>query len=119
MTTTELPKTIWLQWHGDSDECETGPVAESDVTHSREKIFPRDVEYVAAGKVDPDLVSLRIASLIADKAMIISSANRDLACYGEWRTDYNAWHEQAESELQALFSQADAIRLPDINPPNQ
>jgi hypothetical protein len=40
--------------------------------------------------------------------MIVASANRDLTCYGEWRTDYNAWHEQTDAELQALFSQANA-----------
>lgn len=54
---------------------------------------------------DP-LLALRIQSLIADKGMIVASANRDLTCYGEWRTDYNAWHEQADAEIQALFSQA-------------
>ena len=56
---------------------------------------------------DP-LLALRIQSLIADKGMIVASANRDLTCYGEWRTDYNAWHEQADAEIQALFSQANA-----------
>ena len=57
-----------------------------------------------------DLLALRIQSLIADKGMIVASANRDLTCYGEWRTDYNAWHEQTDAEIQALFSQANAER---------
>jgi hypothetical protein len=54
------------------------------------------------------LLALRIQSLIADKGMIVASANRDLACYGEWRTDYNAWHEQTDAEIQSLFSQANS-----------
>ena len=58
-----------------------------------------------------DLLALRIQSLIADKGMIVASANRDLTCYGEWRTDYNAWHEQTDAEIQALFSQANAKDL--------
>lgn len=53
-----------------------------------------------------DLLSLRMQSLIADKGMIVASANRDLTCYGEWRTDYNAWHEQTDAEIQALFRQS-------------
>ena len=54
------------------------------------------------------LLALGIQSLIADKGMIVASANRDLTCYGEWRTDYNAWHDQIDAEIQALFSQANA-----------
>jgi hypothetical protein len=52
------------------------------------------------------LLALKIRSLIADKEMIVASANRDITQYGEWRTDYNAWHMQTESELQALLSEA-------------
>ena len=50
------------------------------------------------------LLALRVQSLIADKGIIVASANRDLTCYGEWRGDYNAWHEQVDAEIQALFS---------------
>lgn len=52
------------------------------------------------------LLALRIRSLIADKEMIVASANRDIAQYGEWRTDYNAWHAQTDIELQSLFAEA-------------
>jgi hypothetical protein len=55
-----------------------------------------------------DLLALRIQSLIADKWMIVASANRDLTCYGDWRTDYNAFHHQTDAEIQVLFSQANA-----------
>ena len=54
------------------------------------------------------LLALRIQSLIEDKGMIVASANRDLTCYGEWRTDYNAWYEQTDTEIQALFYKANA-----------
>lgn len=40
------PEKIWLQWHGDADGSESGPVAESEVTWCRDKVFDRDVEYV-------------------------------------------------------------------------
>jgi hypothetical protein len=56
-------------------------------------------------------LALRIQSLIADKGMIVASANRDLTCYGEWRTDYNAWHEQTDAQIQSLFSQSNAIAM--------
>ena len=59
-----------------------------------------------AGVTCTALVALRIRSLIADKEMIIASANRDITQYGEWRTDYNAWHAQTDRELQSLFSEA-------------
>ena len=62
------------------------------------------------------LLVLRIQSLIVDKSMIVASANRDLARYGEWRTDYNAQHEQTDAEIQALFHQ-DKLSSP--QPTNQ
>jgi len=61
---------------------------------------------------DQELTILKIRSLIADKEMIVASANRDLTCYGEWRTDYNAWHEQTDAEIQVLFSQANTPAHP-------
>lgn len=42
------PASLWLQWHGDGDPEDTAPVDEHEVTWSREKVFPGDLEYVLA-----------------------------------------------------------------------
>jgi len=47
-TNEQAPDMIWLQWHGDSDESEIGPVNEDEVTHCRDKVFDRDIGYVRA-----------------------------------------------------------------------
>lgn len=44
------PERIWLQWHGDAEEWEDGPVSEGDVTWSPDRMFRGDVEYV---RVEP------------------------------------------------------------------
>jgi hypothetical protein len=42
------PRTIYLQWHGDSDPDDPAPVCEAEVTWCSTKCFGSDVEYVRA-----------------------------------------------------------------------
>jgi hypothetical protein len=42
------PRTIYLQWHGDSDPDDPAPVCETEVTWCSDKCFGSDVEYVRA-----------------------------------------------------------------------
>lgn len=44
----DAPTRIYLQWHGDADPIEDGPVSEGDVTWSRDPVFDRDAAYIRA-----------------------------------------------------------------------
>jgi len=42
----KAPDKIFLQWHGDGDPQDGSPVAESEVTWCRERVFTGDIEYL-------------------------------------------------------------------------
>ena len=48
---------------------------------------------------------LRIRSLIADKEMLISRANNDLAVGGYWLGDYEGWAREIQGEIDAILKQ--------------
>lgn len=62
------PLTLWLQWHD-----ETGPVAESEVTHFHKKIFPRDIEYVVARAVRKALDGHPFSELLGENGLITAT----------------------------------------------
>lgn len=50
---SEAPKRIWLQWHGDADpELELGDVATGEVSWCENQVYNRDVEYVRTDEVE-------------------------------------------------------------------
>lgn len=61
---------------------------------------------------DTELTTLRIRSLIADKDMITSQANLDLARGGEWRADWAQAHGQIDAEIQTLLAKIPTITKP-------
>ena len=48
---------------------------------------------------------LRIRSLVADKEMLVSRANNDLAVGGYWLGDYEGWAREIQGEIDAILKQ--------------
>jgi hypothetical protein len=49
------PSAIYLQWHGDADEPDIAPIPEECkefVTWCEDKVFPHDVKYIRADKME-------------------------------------------------------------------
>ena len=67
------PLTLWLQFHGDAPECETGPVADSDVTWCRDKIFHRDTEYGHAGEIRRALAGHPCSPLFGETGLLAAT----------------------------------------------
>jgi hypothetical protein len=66
------PERIWLQYHGDCDPSDDGPVHDEDVTWCRTDIFEHDIEYVRADRyadLQRQLAELQAACAGMQKAM--------------------------------------------------
>jgi hypothetical protein len=48
---------------------------------------------------------LRIRALVADKEMLVSRANNDLAVGGYWLGDYEGWAREIQGEIDAILKQ--------------
>jgi hypothetical protein len=51
---SEIPNTIYLQWHGDGTPDDPGPVGYDGVTWSTEPVFEHDVRYTRGGWISVD-----------------------------------------------------------------
>lgn len=48
---------------------------------------------------------LKIRSLIADKEMVIATANMDLTRGDQWRCDYSSWQQSINAEIAELMKE--------------
>ena len=59
--------------------------------------------------IQKQIILLKINSLIVDKQMVVSLANRDLEL-GGWRCDYDQWRGQLDVEINTLLAKLEAIK---------
>jgi hypothetical protein len=72
----ERPTTIYLQWHGDSDDLDE-PIHEDEVTWCRDRIFDGDIEYIRADAVRAALGGHQCSKLFGE-AGLIAATMRDI-----------------------------------------
>ena len=67
------PEKIFMQWHGDGDPKDGSPVAESEVTWCRDRVFPEDIEYVRADAVRMALKGHSKSEILGENGLIAAT----------------------------------------------
>jgi len=123
MLTSCCPSTIWLQWHGDGDPSDPGPVSSGEVTWSTARVFESELEFVNAEEIRRALQGHRRAELFGE-AGCISATMRALAHGDRVRDavenlrDAKGRHntEQAYRRLMDLFQNSPQLPPPPSPP---
>lgn len=113
-----VPLNLWLQWNGDGDPEDSGDVAESEVTWSREKIFDADVEYVHADEIRRALMGHRRSELWGDNGLIaatmrcVDAVDKLEALYAQMDPNGTIWDyaKKVQSEILTVTKERDEAR---------